>query len=247
MRIRWQYLTAKFKHRLSLADLHEATDHIFESSANGLPDMFEALREAETGIDHGRLWRIDFSQKLDIIAAEQTRQSQAAECRRLLLKTTEDHALADALIGVKQALISRRFFEEDVTSDMSDEMIQALVAKHFIFRSVDKVALMMLYKEQFNSTLSLDAFDDEFSGICKLSADFTWREASHLLLSSVSTKREEGWDKFYVDVIHPASTESEPIKQRFKNNLCLLSPKKPDANAFREFKDRWLNAMKPYL
>ena len=243
----WHALAAKFKQRLSLADLHEATDHAFESSAKSLSAMFEALRESETGIDHGRLWRNYFSQKLEMIAAEQTRQSQAAECRRLLLKTTEDHALADALIGAKQALVSRMFVEEDVTVDMSDEKIQALVAKDFIFHVVDKVALTVLYKVQFNSTLSLDDFDDEFSNMCKLSADFAWKEASHSLLSSANREREDGWDKFYVEVLHPASTELEPIKRRFKENLCLLSPRKPDAKAFHEFKDRWLKAMKPYL
>lgn len=249
MGIRWQSLAAKFKQRLSLSDLHEATDHVFESSASatGLPEMFQALKESEPGTDHGRLWRNAFSQKLEVIAAEQTRNSQAAECRRLLIKTTEDHALADALIGAKQALVSRMFFEEDVTSDMSDDNIQALVAKHFIYRVVDKVALMMLHREQFNSTLSLDDFNDDLTSMCKLAADFTWREATHALLSLADAEREDGWDRFILEVVHPASIELEPIMQRFKENICLLSPHKPDAKAFHEFNDRWLKAMEPYL
>lgn len=240
-------MVRRFKQRLSIADLHEITEEMFEFAAKREPDMFVALRQSEPAIDHGRLWRNDFSQKLELIAAELTRRSQAAECRRLLLKTTEDHALADALIGTKQGLVSRMFFEEEVTSDMSDENVQALVARNFIFRLVDKVALTVLYKFQFNSTLSFDHFDDEFSRMCKLSVDFSWKKASHELLSLVNAEREEGWDKFIVEVVHPASIEFEPIKQRFKENLCLLSPHKPDAKAFHEFNDRWLKTMKPYL
>ena len=246
MGIRWHYLAAKFKQRLSLSDLHDATDHTFESSTTALPDMFHALRESEPEADHGRIWRNDFSQKLEIIAAEQTRQSQAAECRKLLIKSTEDHALAVALVGT-EALVSRMFFEEEVTSDMSDEMVRVMVAKCTVFRLVDKVALMTLYDQQFNSTLHLDDFDDDYSNISKLSAEFTWREVSHNLLSSMNYEREEGWDKFYVEIVHPASTELSPIKRKFEENLCLLSPKKPDAKAFYEFKERALKAMKPYL
>jgi len=248
MGLRWQSLAAKFKQRLSLSDLHEATDHVFESSAsaNGLPEIFQALKESEPGIDHGRLWRNDFSQKLKVIAAEQTRRSQAAECRRLLVKATEDHAVADALIGAGQALVSRMFFEEDATSDMPDEQIQALVAKHFIFRTVNEVALIMLYTEQFNSTLPLNDFKDELTRMCKLSADFTFREASHKLLLAVSTEREEGWDKFITEVVYPASIELEPIKRRYEENLCLLSPNKPDAEAFREFCEKWRKELGSY-
>jgi len=239
MGFRWQYLAAKFKQRLSLSDLHEATDHAFESGAHGAPEIFQALKESEPGIDHGRMWRNDFSQKLEIIAAEQTRRSQAAECRKLLVKAIEDHAVADALFGAGQTLVSRMFFEEDATSEIPDEHIQALVAKHFIFRSVNVVALIMLYTEQFNSTLPLNDFKDELTRMCKLSAAFTVREASHKLLLAVSTEREEGWDKFITEVVYPASIELEPIKRRYEENLCLLTPSKPDAKAIREFCEKW--------
>src|SRR3989304_228407 len=99
MGIRWQFLSAKFKNRLSLSDLHEATDQAFEIAATTttMSDVFDALRRAEPVIDYGRMWRNDFSPKLKIIAAEQTRQSQAAECRRLIVKASEEYALASAL------------------------------------------------------------------------------------------------------------------------------------------------------
>ncbi len=248
MGLRWHALAAKFKQRLSLSDLHEATDQAFELAATSLPDVFQALRRSEPWIDYGRMWRDDFSQKLETIAAEQTRQSQAAECRRLIVKASEEYALAIALIGSKEALFSRMFFEEDVTSDMSDEDVQALVSKHAIFRIADKLALMLLYKEQFNATLSFDSFEHDFNNMCKISAEFYWREAGHLLLSSTETvDREEGWDKFYVEVIHPASIELDSIKQRFKENLFLLSPKTPDATLFYEFKDGVLKGLEPNL
>lgn len=249
MGLRWQFLFAKFKNRLSLSDLHEATDRAFEIAATTkVSDMFEALRKSEPGIDYGRMWRNDFSLKLEIIAAEQTRRSQAVECRRLIVKASEEYALAIALVGTGQALFSRMFFEEDVTSDMSDKDVQALVAKNVIFRIADSVALMLLYKEQFNATLSFDSFHDDFNNMCKISAEFYWREAGHLLLSSTKdAERKEGWDKLYVEVIQPALVELDSIKQRFKENLLLLSPKKPDATLFYEFKDRALKAMEPYL
>lgn len=248
MGILWHALAARFKQKLSLPDLHEATDQAFEIAATSLPDVFQALRRLEPGIDYGRMWRNDFSPKLEIIAAEHTRQSQAAECRRLIVRASEEYALANALTGAGQALFSRMFFEEDVTSDMSDENVQALVAKHVIFRIADKVALMLLYKQQFNATLSFDSFEDDFANMCKISAEFYWREAGHLLLSSSKdAEREDGWDKLYLEIIQPATVELDSIKQRFKENLFLLSPKKPNATLFYEFKDRALRAMEPYL
>lgn len=242
MGIRWQFLSAKFKNRLSLSDLHEATDQAFEIAATTttMSDVFDALRRAEPVIDYGRMWRNDFSPKLEIIAAEQTRQSQAAECRRLIVKASEEYALASALMGTGQAIFSRMFFEEDVTSGMSDENVQALVAKSVIFRIADKLALMFLYREQFNSTLPFDSFEDDFNNMCRISAEFHWREAGHMLLSSTD-------DKFYVEVIHPASIEFDSIKQRFKENLFLLSPKTPDAIPFYEFKESVLKTIDPYL
>jgi hypothetical protein len=247
MGIRWQSLAARFKHRLSLSDLHEATDDVFETSASatGLPEMFQALRESEPGTDHGRLWRNDFSKKLEVIAAEQTRKSQAAECRRLLIKTTEEHALADALVGANQPLVSCMFFEGDAIADMSDGSIQGLVAKQFIFRCVDKVALIMLYTQQFNSTLSLNDFNDDLTIMCKVWADLTWREAAHAILSRGGGDREEGWDRFTLQVVRPAASELEPIMQQFKSNICLLSPHQPDATDFHKFGDRWRKAMAP--
>lgn len=247
MGLRWHALAAKFKQRLGLSDLHEATDQAFELAASAIPDMFEALRRSEPDVDYWRVWRNDFSLKLEIIAAEQTRQSQAAECRRLIINSAEHEAQARTLTNNQVGAVTRMHFEEDVTSDMTDEMVQALVAKNFIFCIVDKLALMLLYKEQFNSTLSFDDFDHDLSSMCKVSAEFNLREACYMLLSSGGTEKEEGWDKLYVEVIHPALTEFEPIFRRYKENLCLLSPKKPDATAFYECNDRVQKALEPYL
>jgi len=110
MAIRWQFLFAKLKNRLSLSDLHETTDQAFEIAATtSASDMFDALKRSEPRIDHGRMWRNEFSPKLEIIAAEQTRRSQAAECRRLIAKASEEFALATALVGVSRILCKRDF------------------------------------------------------------------------------------------------------------------------------------------
>jgi len=247
MGIRWQFLFAKFKNRLNLSDLHDATDHVFESSVKGLPDMFRALKESEPGIDHGRLWRDGFAKQLEIIAAEHTRQSQAAECRRMLLKAKEDHALAARLVETSQAFVCRMFFEEDATSKLADETVIALAAKHFIFRSVDITAFAMLYMEQLNSTLDSDDFDDTYSAMCKIEADFSVRETIHMYLSSVDTEKENGWDKFFLEVAQPAAAEFRQIKDHFKENLCLLLPEKPDPTVFNDFRNRTLKAIEPYL
>lgn len=248
MGLRWHALAAKFKLRLSLSDLHEATDKAFEIAAAGMPDLFEALRLSESGIDYGRMWRNDFAPKLETIAAEQTRQSQALECRRLIANNLDQYNLAMALSGTGQAVFSRMFFEENVTSNMSDGEIQALVSKHIIFRLADSVALMLLYKEQFNGTLPFDSFHDDFNNMCKISAEFYWREAGHLLLSSSEdAERDEGWNNLYLEIIQPATVELDSIKQHFKDNLLLLSPNKPDATLFYEFKDRALKSVNMYL
>ena len=114
MGLRWQALFAKFKNRLSLSDLHAATDQAFEIAAttkvHDVHDMFEALRRSEPGIEHGRMWRNDFSPKLEIIAAEQTRRSQAAECRRLIVKASEESALAIAPDWYRTSLILPHVF-----------------------------------------------------------------------------------------------------------------------------------------
>lgn len=138
----WHSLKAGFKQKLDMPNLHEETDEIFEGAAGGLPEMFQALKESAPETDFNRMWRNDFSQKLEIIAAQQTRRSQAMECRSLLLKSTEELEQARALIG--QPLLSRMFFEENITSDMSDEMVGSMVAKFFILRAVDTVALGIL-------------------------------------------------------------------------------------------------------
>ncbi|MBI1887424.1 MAG: hypothetical protein HYS19_03495 [Nitrosomonadales bacterium] len=246
MGIRWQFLFAKFKNRLSLSDLHEATEFAFESCAKALPDIFQALRQSNPEIDHGRLWRNNFAKKLEIIAAEQTRQSQAAECRRMLLKAWEEQALANELLD-GEAVVCRMFFKEEVTAEMSDEMVKALVAKRIFLGCADVVALEVLYRQQFNSTLNFGGFSDTYHAMCKLDADYAWREAAHLLLSSDDIKREDGWDKFFVEVIRPADAELAKIKYLFKENLCLLSPERPDPTAFNEFKDRARKAVEPYL
>ena len=100
MRILWHALAARFKQKLSLPDLHEATDQAFEIAATSLPDVFQALRRLEPGIDYGHMWRNDFSPKLEIIAAEHTRQSQAAECRRLIVKASEHADGGAASLGI---------------------------------------------------------------------------------------------------------------------------------------------------
>lgn len=246
MGIRWHSIAAKFKQRLNLSDLHAETDYIYESAAKHIPDLIQALRNSEPEVDHSRVWRISFSQKLDAIAAELTRQTQAAECRRLLIKVSEDHALADALIG-KNALVASMFLEGEVTTGMSDEEIQRLVARKFIYLVVDKTALTMLYRVQFNSSLPLDRFSDELTEMCKISAHFVCNEAACMLLSVTKTEREESVDKYYLEVTHPGSIEFEKLKQRYVENLCLLSPCKPDAKPLDAFKKRTLSATKPYL
>ncbi len=245
MRKLWQVIVAKFKQRLSMSDLHEATDEAFEIAARTLPDMFNALKKSEPETDFSRVWRKEFSRKLEIIAAEQTRKSQAAECRSLFLKTVELRALARTLISAKIPFVTRMFLVEDVTSDISAELVQSLAAREFVFRMVDETALMLLYKQQFNSTLSFDDFDHDLNNMYTVMAEFNLREGCHLLMS-LNEEREEGWDKLYIEVFHPVFAEFEPIFRSYKENLCLLSPNKPDASAFYECNERGAKALEMY-
>lgn len=249
MGILWQAIFSRFKNRLDLSDLHEATDHVYESSMNAMPDMHQALKESEPSVNHGELWREDFSHKLELIAKEYTRSSQAALCRKMIMEATENHAISSKLLDEDTPMVSRLFFDETVFSGIPEEESQAVVAKVFLFHIIDKTALVMLYKQQFNSIIPLNSFDEIYTDMCKLSAEFFFREVVYNLLTNPDNeyKEDEESYKLRTEIFNPADKEFEPIKNQFKDNLSLLTPATPSTTDFNKFKEKWLEKLQPYL
>lgn len=235
-------LIARFKQRLNLSDLHDATDSAFEQCAQVLPAVVRTLKAGEPRVDHAQLWRKELADKLEAIAAEHTRQSQAAQCRRLYLRSTQELGLAGALWEAGNPSMSRMFMDQALASEVPDLMIELWVAKHFMFRLADMSALLWLYRQQFSSTLNYSHFDEAAQEMGKLEAAFALREWAYLQLLHSEDAKQEGWDRFYLDVIQPASRELDEIRQRFEENLCLLSPEKPDLVEFTRFRERQAKA-----
>jgi hypothetical protein len=100
------------KQPLGLTELHEVTEGVFEIASKALPAIFHSLRESDPEVDQGRLWRQLFSKQLDMIANEHTWRSQAAECRRLLLKSMEDHSLLQKLLETDERTVARLLYSD---------------------------------------------------------------------------------------------------------------------------------------
>jgi hypothetical protein len=110
---------------------------------------------------------------------------------------------------------------------VSEEAVQALAAQNVLLRMTDEIAFKLLYKEQYDSTLLLDDFDHDFNNMCIVMAHSKLREGIYMLMS-MREELEEGWDKPYIEVIRPVFSEYESIIRNYKENLCFLSPAKPD-------------------
>lgn len=246
MGIRWQYWAAKFRSRLTLSDLHEATDDMYEVTENEFPELTQSLWKIH-GADYGPWWRNDFSRQLEVIAAQHTRKSQAVECRRLLILATEGIELAGVKTRFNVPLVSRLFENETHASDMTDEMLRAAAIMDYTLRITDRTALGVLYLEQFNSTLRYHYFDKTLKTMCLLEAVFTYKETAHSLFSELNPERDGNSRQQHLDVIRPAFVELQPIIRRYKENLCKLSPQKPDPTEFAEFNNKWLKVLEPLM
>lgn len=245
MGIRWQRWAARFRSKLSLSDLHEATDNIYEVTEKEFPDLTRSLWKVH-GADYGPWWRKEFSRQLETIAAQHTRKSQAAECRRLIVLATEAVRLAGVKSEFNEPIVSRMFINEAHAPEMTDEMIRAAAVMDFTLGVTDKTALVVLYLEQFNSMLGYQDFNNVLEKMCRLEAVFIYKEAAHSLFSQLDPKREGNSEQQHLEVIRPAFIEFEPIIHRYKENHCKLSPQKPDPTEFVEFSNKWLKVLEPF-
>jgi hypothetical protein len=248
MGIRWQSIGARFKRQLDLTDLHEATDHTFETAASapGLVEVFGALKLAEPDSDHSHLWRELFSPRLETIAAQMTRESQAVECRRHFLELTDERTIADELLHNKDPAITRMFLHEDDFGIKDDKAIMLLLVKNLLFSTVSKVACIMLHNEQYNGTIELQAFETDYTRMSKFQARFTMAELGHQLAAKLGAK-PDGWDRFHLEVMRPASLEFQQILRDYKLNLLRLAPIPPNASAFNIYQIEVMKNLQPNL
>ena len=229
-----------------MSDLHEATENTYEVTEKEFPDLTSSLWKIH-GANYAPWWRIEFSRQLGVIAAQHTRKSQAAECRRLIISATERVRLAGVKSEHNEPMISRLFIDETLASEMTDEMIRAAAIMEFTLGVTDKTALAMLYLEQFNSTLRYQDFNNVLEKLCRLEAVFRYKETAHSLFSQLDPAREGNSEQQHLNVIRPAFIEFEPIIRRYKDNLCMLSPEMPDPAEFVEFNTKWLGVLEPML
>ena len=114
---------ARFSPRLSLEYLQMTTESIFDSTTSSPEFMrpFQALKDADTTVDHSARWRDQFRHTLERIASRATRKTQAQECRKVILETVERRAIAGKLLEIPTADLSlelvRRFLPQLTNQD----------------------------------------------------------------------------------------------------------------------------------
>lgn len=239
----WHSVFARFKPRLSLVDLQRTTEDTFDlclrSRDTQNHDMFQALMDAEPLIDHSARWRDDFQPILEQIASRPSRKSQAAECRKTLLERIENRSLLWALIciydgEIREALIEAIF--PDVAIQSSEINSVQLLTKQYLYYLLDCVALTLVYTQQFNSTVRVDAFDTSYDAMCKMGAEIMTKKVLASGMAGMATPTVFSSDQAYLhEIVEPLEKPLEEIKRRFKGNLSLLSPEKPDNSHFLSF------------
>lgn len=213
-----------------------ATENAFDYAAN-VPEtinMFQSLKDSEPTVDHSARWRDKFQPALERIASRAARESQAQECRKIILKNTERTVLALKLIGIPSDVVPDELLHSFVPQLTGQGTLPTRkdLAQAYMFSIVDYGALRIIYHLQFKSKVRLEEFEKPYQTMCEVQAD----------LMAMKSMCSAGWShaRAYQEyALGPLEARLANIKREFEENLYRLSPMPPDSSRFLAFLDKY--------
>jgi hypothetical protein len=240
----FEVLKAKLKSRLNRTDILNLSEFTYEVAAKTLTPLVEALEASEPGLDVGAYWRETFIERfVGPIAEEETKKAQALQCRRLLIAELSEHSKLSFLQGVDEQLrplLAQAFFEEVFNDDYEEnfDAISILVAKMFVWSSINVTALQVLYGSVFDYTIRLDLFIDELKSIQKLDVELRYRIIAANVLE-LNNADEASSSEMVEELVLPAWNELQNVQNEYEKNLLKLSPEK-SSEAFESWRLNYL-------
>ena len=243
----YRVLRGKLKRKLDRNDILINTKLAYERISKVSPELILSLEKTHPEFDIEANWLSEFENVfVNAISKGETKESQAAICRSLLLFVKEHLAIKRVILKFSEneeavAILAKLFYLEFESDEYTEASVMQLVLRKWIIGLINNNALEELYFCFFNHTLNLDGFSDEYSLICELEAETRWRVGVGSAFDNIKTKIDYN-NRLAEKIYNPAYDELYKIKSDYELNLRKPRPSKP-SNCFEEWRLKYLDAL----